>query len=158
MQFTGSIWPTAWRCRTDGNRPAGFGSLSGTVMGISCVTKETVLVLLAHVGLCWHTVPFHRSHLDFFKCTSAAATAGWRWEWEWHLSLSHTHRLHPPLPPYQVTMSSRRTVGLPNVEELGNFCNPSYGDCRSNPIVQESARKCIRFVRCTSALHMYVSL
>lgn len=70
------------------------------MMGISCVMTETVLVPLAHAELSWHTVPFHRSHLDFFKCTSAAATEGWRWEWEQHLSLSHTRTPAPPTSPY----------------------------------------------------------
>lgn len=41
--------------------------LSGSVTGISCVTTETVLVLLADAGLSWHTVPFHHFHLDCFS-------------------------------------------------------------------------------------------
>ncbi|KAI9536548.1 hypothetical protein NQZ68_032343 [Dissostichus eleginoides] len=36
-------------------------------MGISCVTTETVLVLLAEAGLSWHTAPFHHFHLDCFS-------------------------------------------------------------------------------------------
>lgn len=51
----------------DGKRQTGLGSLSGTVMGISCVTTETVLVLLAEAGLSWHTAPFHHFHLDCFS-------------------------------------------------------------------------------------------
>ncbi len=67
ISFTGSIWPTAWRWTADGKRQTGLGALSGTVMGISCVTTETVLVLLAEAGLNWHTVPFHHFHLDCFS-------------------------------------------------------------------------------------------
>lgn len=68
--FTGSIWPVAWRWTADGKGQTGLGSLSGTVMGISCVTTETVLVLLAEAGLCWHTVPFHHFHLGYFSTLS----------------------------------------------------------------------------------------
>lgn len=64
LYFTGSIWPTAWRWTADGKRRTWLAPCSATVMGISCVTTETVLVLLADAGLSWHTVPFHHFHLD----------------------------------------------------------------------------------------------
>jgi len=41
--------------------------LSLTVMGISCVTTETVLVLLAEAELSWHTAPVHHFHLHCFS-------------------------------------------------------------------------------------------
>lgn len=51
----------------DGNRQAGLDPHSGVVMGISCVTTETVLVLLAEAGPGWHAAPFHHFHLERFS-------------------------------------------------------------------------------------------
>lgn len=54
----------------DGKRQTGLGSFFGSLMRISCVTTETVLVLLAEAELSWQTAPFHHFHLDCFSTLS----------------------------------------------------------------------------------------
>lgn len=99
-----------------------LGSLSGTVMGISCVTTETVLVLLAGAGLSWHTVPFHHFHLDCFSNAAAAVMPGGEQPLSPHTSQTSLSprqigmcvlrkpRLSPPLYSEQVRTCSGRTI------------------------------------------------
>lgn len=131
-------------------------------MGISCVTTETVLVLLADVGLSWHTVPFHHIHLDFF---THAATQRWKWEWK----QTHTHtvfswcfsstrcsiqsRWGHVIDTQFVTSTWLKSVGEPN-RSLLYLC--FYCDTCPNSIMQKPAKE--KFSQMHIDLHTCVRL
>lgn len=129
IEFPGSVWPAARRWPTAGSRPAGFAALSGTVMGISRVTTETVLVPLADAGFSWHTVPFHHIHLDFF---THAATQRWKWE----LKQTHTHT-HSGSPQGVCKVLEDPTGAYCTFLHLVRY----YCDAFLNPILQKPAKK-----------------